>query len=47
LAFPVAGPIEVVHPRGHVVRVPAVFDATALGRVLAAIDGQTGVSEGP
>lgn len=47
LAFPVAGPIEVVHPRGHVVRVPAVFDAAALGRVLAAIDGLTGVSEGP
>jgi hypothetical protein len=39
--------IEVVHPRGHVVRVPAVFDAAALGRVLAAIDGQTGASEGP
>jgi hypothetical protein len=28
-----------------VVRVPAVFDATALGRVLAAIDGLAGVSE--
>jgi hypothetical protein len=32
------GPIEVVHPRGHVIRVPAIFDSTALGRVLAAID---------
>jgi hypothetical protein len=38
--------IEVLHPRGHVVRVPAVFDAAALGRVLAAIDGLTGVPEG-
>jgi hypothetical protein len=47
LALSVAGPIEVVHPRGHVVRIPAVFDAAALGRVLAAIDGQTGVPEGP
>ncbi|HUT94455.1 MAG TPA: hypothetical protein VMY37_33665 [Thermoguttaceae bacterium] len=47
LAFSVAGPIEVVHPRGHVVRIPAVFDAAALGRVLAAIDGQAGVSEEP
>jgi hypothetical protein len=47
LALSVAGPIEVVHPRGHVVRIPAVFNAAALGRVLAAIDGQTGVPEGP
>jgi len=47
LAVSVVGPIEVVHPRGHVVRVPAVFDVAALGRVLAAIDGQTGVPEGP
>ena len=46
LPFSVGGPIEVVHPRGHVVRVPAVFDAAALGRVLAAIDGQTGARRG-
>jgi hypothetical protein len=38
LPFSVAGPIEVVHPRGHVIRVPAIFDPAALGRILAAID---------
>lgn len=31
-------PIEVVHPRGHVVRIPTCFDATALRRVLATLD---------
>lgn len=31
-------PIEVVHPRGHVIRVPALFDAAALGRILAMLD---------
>jgi hypothetical protein len=31
-------PIEVVHPRGHVIRVPAFFDAAALGRILATLD---------
>jgi hypothetical protein len=41
LPFSVGGPIEVVHPRGHVIRVPVIFDATALGRILAAIDGPT------
>jgi hypothetical protein len=30
--------IEVVHPRGHVLRVPACFDATALRRILATLD---------
>jgi hypothetical protein len=45
LAFSVGGPIEVVHPRGHVIRVPAVFDPAALGRVLSVIDALAGVSE--
>jgi hypothetical protein len=31
-------PIEVVHPRGHVIRVPALFDAAVLGRILATLD---------
>ena len=42
LPFSIGSPIEVVHPRGHVIRVPAIFDPTALGRILAAIDGPTG-----
>jgi hypothetical protein len=37
-------PIEVVHPRGHVLRVPAIFDPTALGRILAVIDTSAGSS---
>jgi len=45
LPFSVGGPIEVVHPRGHVIRVPAVFDPTALGRILATIDASAGASE--
>jgi hypothetical protein len=47
LPFSVGGPIEVVHPRGHVIRVPAVFDAAALGRVLLAIDALADASEAP
>jgi hypothetical protein len=43
--FSVGGPIEVVHPRGHVIRVPAIFDPTALGRILMAIDASAGGSE--
>jgi len=31
-------PIEVVHPRGHVIRVPPIFDAAALGRILAILE---------
>jgi hypothetical protein len=45
LPFSVGGPIEVVHPRGHVIRVPAVFDPAALSRVLSAIDAAAGASE--
>ena len=45
LALPIGGLIEVVHPRGHVIRVPAVFDSTALGRILAAIDAAANSSE--
>jgi hypothetical protein len=32
--------LEVVHPRGHVVRVPAVFDGDALRQVLHVLDQQ-------
>jgi hypothetical protein len=38
LPFPVAGSIEVVHPRGHVIRIPAIFDPTTLDCILAVID---------
>jgi len=31
-------PLEIIHPRGHVIRVPALFDAAALGRILATLD---------
>jgi hypothetical protein len=47
LPFSVGGPIEVVHPRGHVIRVPAIFDPTALGRILAAIDAPASSSGEP
>jgi hypothetical protein len=47
LPFSVGGPIEVVHPRGHVIRVPAIFDPTALGRILAAIDATASGSGEP
>jgi hypothetical protein len=44
LPFSVGSPIEVVHPRGHVIRVPAIFDPSVLGRILATIDASAGVS---
>ena len=34
------GVLEVVHPRGYVVRVPAVFDENSLRQVLHVLDGQ-------
>ena len=37
-------PIEVVHPRGHVIRVPAIFDPVALKRILAVLDMSAGPS---
>jgi len=37
-------PIEVVHPRGHVVRVPAIFDPGVLQRILAVLDVSVGSS---
>lgn len=46
IQFSVGGPIEVVHPRGHVIRVPAIFDANALGHILAAIDAPANASGG-
>jgi len=33
-----SGVLEVVHPRGHVVRVPAVFDENSLRQVLNVLD---------
>ena len=36
--LPLSATIELVHPRGHVIRVPALFDAAALGRILATLD---------
>jgi len=36
------GLLEVVHPRGHVVRVPAAFDAGSLRQVLDVLDRQGG-----
>jgi len=47
IPFSVGEPIEVVHPRGHVIRVPAIFDVAALGHILAAIDAPAGVPGGP
>jgi hypothetical protein len=38
LPFSVGVPIEVVHPRGHVIRIPAIFDEVALKRILAVLD---------
>jgi hypothetical protein len=38
LPMSLGNPIEVVHPRGHVLRIPACFDATALRRILATLD---------
>jgi hypothetical protein len=34
------GVLEIVHPRGHVVRVPTVFDKNSLQQVLHVLDGQ-------
>jgi len=45
LPFSIGGPIEVVHPRGHVIRVPAIFDPTALGHILATIEAGARASE--
>jgi hypothetical protein len=42
LATAAGGLLEVVHPRGHVVRVPAVFDANSLRQVLDVLDRQGG-----
>jgi len=36
------GLLELVHPRGHVVRVPAAFDAGSLRQVLDVLDRQGG-----
>lgn len=45
LPFSVGEPIEVVHPRGHVLRIPAIFDASVLKRILAAIDASADSGE--
>lgn len=44
LPVSIGAPIEVVHPRGHVIRVPAIFDVTALGHILAVIDAPAAAS---
>ena len=44
LSLSLGVPIEVVHPRGHVVRVPASFDPVALNRILAVLDVSAGSS---
>jgi hypothetical protein len=38
LPFSIGAPIEIVHPRGHVIRVPAIFDRVALNRILTVLD---------
>ena len=43
LAGAAGGVLEVVHPRGHVVRVPAAFDEDSLRQVLDVLDRQGGV----
>jgi hypothetical protein len=40
-----SAPLEIVHPRGHVIRVPAQFDAAALARILAMLDRAGAVAE--
>jgi len=47
IPFSVGGTIEVVHPRGHVIRLPAIFDATTLGHILAVIDAPANAAERP
>ncbi len=37
------GLVEIVHPRGHVVRLPAVFDEISLRQVLNVLDRQADV----
>lgn len=36
------GLVEIVHPRGHVVRLPAVFDEISLRQILNVLDRQAG-----
>jgi hypothetical protein len=38
LPLSLGSPIEVVHPHGHVVRVPVIFDPATLKRILAVLD---------
>ena len=38
LPLSLGSPIEVVHPHGHVVRVPVIFDPVTLKRILAVLD---------
>jgi len=44
LPLSLGAPIEVVHPQGHVIRVPAIFDSVALSRILAVLDASAGLS---
>jgi len=45
LAFSASAPIEVVHPGGCVVRVPAGFDPPSLLRILATLDPAPSAAE--
>lgn len=38
LPLSLGSPIEVVHPHGHVIRVPVIFDPEVLKRILAVLD---------
>jgi hypothetical protein len=48
LAFPlsVGSPIEIVHPRGYVIRVSGIFDQAVLGNILGVIDRPPSASGG-
>jgi hypothetical protein len=37
---PAADTIEIVHPRGHLLRVPRSFDQEALSRILGVLNGE-------
>ncbi len=45
LSMSLATSIEIVHPRGHVLRVPVCFDASVLRRILATLDTPADSSE--
>lgn len=42
IPFPIGVPLEIVHPGGCVVRVPAIFDSSTLRCLLATLDPPNG-----